>query len=46
VSTSERHAEEQMARETGTRQGGALPIGDPHRGEDPAKDPSPEGRAI
>jgi len=44
VSTSERQDEEQMPRETGTRQGIGLPTGDPHRGR--AEDPPPEGRAT
>jgi len=46
VSASERQDEEQMPRDTGTRQGRAPPAGDPHRGEDPAVDPPPEGRAT
>ena len=45
MSASERQDEEQMPRETGTRQGRTPPTGDPHRGEDPAEDPPPEGRA-
>jgi len=36
-----------MPRETGTRQGRrSPPTGDPHREEDPAEDPPPEGRAT
>jgi len=46
VSASERQDEEQMPRETGTRQGRTPPTGDPHRGEVPAKDPPPKGRAT
>ena len=46
MSASERQDEEQMPRETGTRQGRTPPTGDPHRGEDPAEDPPPEGRAT
>ena len=46
VSTSKRQDEEQMPRETGTRQGRTLPTGDPHRWEDPAEYPPPEGRAT
>ena len=46
VSASERQDEEQMPRETGTREGRTPPTGDPHRGEDPAEDPPPEGRAT
>ena len=46
VSASERQDEEQMPRETGTRQGRTPPTGDPHRGEDPAEDPPPERRAT
>jgi len=38
--------EEQMPRETGTRQGRTPPTEDPHREEDPAEDPPPEGRAT
>ena len=46
VSASERQDEEQMPRETGTRQGRTPPTGDPHRREDPAENPPPEGRAT
>jgi len=46
VSARERHDEEQKPRETGTRQGRTPPTRDPHRGEDPAEDPPPEGRAT
>jgi len=46
VSASERQDEEQMSRETGTRQGRIPPTGDPHRGEGPEEDPPPEGRAT
>ena len=46
VSASERQDEEQMPRETGTRQGRIPPTGDSHRGEDPAEDPPPEERAT
>jgi len=35
-----------MPRETRTRQGRIPSTGDPHRGEDPAEDPPPEGRAT
>jgi len=37
VSARERQDEEQMPRETGTRQGRTAPTGDPHRGEDPQR---------
>ena len=46
VSASERQDKEQVPRETGTRQGRTPPTGDPHRGEDPAEDTPPEGRAT
>jgi len=46
ASASARRDEAQMPRETGKRQGRTPPTGDPHRGEDPAEDPPPEGRAT
>jgi len=46
VSVSERQDEKQMPRETGSRQGRTPPTGDPHRAEDPAEDPPPEGWAT
>jgi len=46
VSASERQDGEHMPRKTGTRQGRTPPTGDPHKGEDPAEDPPPEGRAT
>jgi len=46
LSASERQDEEQKPRETGIRQGRTPPTGGPHRGENPAEDPPPEGRAT